>query len=443
MRRGFLIMLVVSLAFHAGNLPAQVGEVKLSLAEARDYAVTNNKMVISARLDVEASGITVWETISAALPRVDASASFTDNLKLMTTLLPGEFFGQPGEKIPVSFGSKYNSGANIQASLVLFNAPLFLGIETTRLAKRLSEENLARTELEIRESVSSAYYLTLITERTLKILDEDIENLTATLRSTRAMFDAGMAEATDVDQMISNVTMVENSRSSLERTIELNYNILRFQLGLSPDTRIILTETLESLTEKINVEALLSKDFDIKDNVDYRLVEGQEMLSSLALKSHKASTLPTLAGFYNYGTNGMGDKVSGLRWFPNSMTGLQVSLPIFSSGQRYAQIRKAQIDLDKARNTKALVTDQLRLQEKQLRYNLISANLQYISQRDNVEVSKRIYASMENKFRQGVASSLELTQANSNYLQSENNYLTALLNLLQTKLSLDKLLNNI
>ena len=436
-------MLVVSLAFYAGTVPAQVGELKLSLAEARDYAVANNKMVISARLDVETSGITVWETISAALPRVDASGSFTDNLKLMTTLLPGEFFGQPGEKIPVTFGSKYNSGANIQASMVLFNAPLFLGIETTRLAKRLSEENLARTELEIRESVSSAYYLTLITERTLKILDEDIENLTATLRSTRAMFAAGMAEATDVDQMISNVAMVENNRSSLERTIELNYNILRFQLGLSPDTRIILTETLESLTEKINVEALLSKDFDIKDNVDYRLVEGQEMLSSLALKTQKASTFPTLAGFYNYGTNGMGDKFADLRWFPNSMTGLQVSLPIFSSGQRYAQIRKAKIDLDKARNTKALVTDQLRLQEKQLRYNLISANLQYISQRDNVEVSKRIYASMENKFRQGVASSLELTQANSNYLQSENNYLTALLNLLQTKLSLDKLLNNI
>jgi outer membrane protein TolC len=443
MRRRFFIILFVSLALYAGNVPAQDGELKLSLAEARDYAVTNNKLVISARLDAKASGITVWETISAALPRVDVSGSFTDNLKLMTTLLPGEFFGQPGEKIPVTFGSKYNSGANIQASIVLFNAPLFLGIETTRLAQRLSEENLARTELEIRESVSSAYYLTLITERTLRILDEDIENLNATLRSTRAMLAAGMAEATDVDQMISNVTMVENSRSSLERTIELNYNILRFQLGLSPDTKIILTETLESMTEKINVEAILSKDFDIKGNIDYRMVEGQEMLSSLALKSQKASTLPTLAGFYNYGTNGMGDKISGLRWFPNSMTGLQLSVPVFSSGQRYVQIRKARIDLEKARNTKALVTDQLKIQEKQLRYNLISANLQYMSQKDNVEVSKRIYASMENKYRQGVASSLELTQANSNYLQSENNYLTALLNLLQTKLSLDKLLNNI
>ncbi len=82
------------------------------------------------------------------------------------------------------------------------------------------------------------------------------------------------------------------------------------------------------------------------------------------------------------------------------------------------------------------------MQEKQLRYNLVNANLQYKSQKENVEVSKRVYASMENKFRQGMASSLELTQANTLYLQAENNYVSALMNLLQTKLALDKLLNN-
>jgi len=69
-----------------------------------------------------------------------------------------------------------------------------------------------------------------------------------------------------------------------------------------------------------------------------------------------------------------------------------------------------------------MVAEQLLLQEKQLRYNLVNANLQYISQLENVEVSKRVYASTENKYRQGMASSLELTQANSLYLQAENNY---------------------
>jgi outer membrane protein TolC len=165
-------------------------------------------------------------------------------------------------------------------------------------------------------------------------------------------------------------------------------------------------------------------------------------MSSLSLKTEKASVLPTLAGFYNYGTNGMGDEFSQLDWFQNSMTGLQLSVPIFASGHRHSKIKKAQINLEKARTNKDMVTDQLVLQEKQLRFNLVNANQQYISQKDNVEVAKRVYTSMENKFRQGMASSMDLTQANSLYLQAENNYVSALMNLLQTKLALDKLLNN-
>jgi outer membrane protein TolC len=291
--------------------------------------------------------------------------------------------------------------------------------------------------------VATAYYLILISEKSLTILDANIANLKETLKSTQAMYQAGVAEATDIDQMVSNVTAVENSRSSMQRTIELNYNLLRFQLGLSADSKLSLTETLESITAAINVEALLSQEFDHRQNVNYQLIEGQEKMSSIMLKSEKASVLPTLSGFYTYGVNGMGETIGGLSWFQNSIAGLQISVPIFASGQRYHKIKKAQVNLDKARTTRQMVTDQLLLQEKQLRYNLVNANLQYINQKDNIDVSKRVYASTENKFRQGMASSLELTQSNTLYLQAENNYISSLMNLLQTRLALDKLLNNL
>ncbi len=445
MKIKFRVTTILLLLFSVANIMAQQesGELNLSFKEAQDYAISNNKMVLAAKSDVMASKAAIWEAISSALPEVSASGSFTDNLKLMTTLLPGEFFGQPaGTKIPVTFGSQFNSSASVQASLLLFNAPLYIGIETTKLAQKMSQENLAKTELDTKESVGTAYYLILVSEKSLEILEGNIANLNETLKSTRAMFSAGMAEATDVDQMVSNVSMVENSRSSLQRAIELNYNLLRFQLGVDPGTKITLTENLESLTGQIDVEALLSQQFDHTRNVNYKLIASQELMSSLALKSQKASVLPTLAGFYNYGTNGMGDKVSDLQWFQNSMAGLQMSVPIFASGQRNAKIKKAQFNYEKAKTTKEMVTEQLLLEEKQLRYNLVNANLQYKSQRDNVDVSKRVYSSMENKFKQGMASSLELTQANSLYLQAENNYVSALMNLFQTKLALDKLLNN-
>jgi outer membrane protein TolC len=166
-------------------------------------------------------------------------------------------------------------------------------------------------------------------------------------------------------------------------------------------------------------------------------------MQELTLKNEKASILPSLSAFYSWNKNGMGDELNGLDWFPNSMLGFQVNVPIFASGQRYSKIKKAQINLEKARTSKNLVSDQLLLQEKQLRFNLINSRDQFETQKENVEVARRVYESIENKYRQGMASSLDLTQAHNNYLQAENNYISAVMDLLQTKLALDKLLNNI
>lgn len=440
-----ILSLIPFLILTCGIIVGQDAEqgLKLSLKEAQDYAVLNNKMMISSGYDVEASRAAIWETISGALPQISATGSFTDNLKLMTTLLPGKFFGSPDEYIEVTFGQKYNTSISLQANMLLFNAPLYIGIQTTKLANSLSEKNLIKTELDTRESVASTYYLILVSERSLEIIDQNINNLQETLRSTESMLTAGMAEQTDVDQMASSLSMVENSRSSLERTIEVNYNLLRFQLGLKPEMSIELTQDLASLTDEINIEALLSTKLDMNSNIDYSMVADQQRISELALKSSQASVLPTLAGFYNYGTNGMGQKIGDQGWYPNSMIGLQLSVPIFASGQRHTQIKRARINLDKAINTKEMISEQLLIQEKQLRYNLVNANQQYNSQKENVEVSRRVYVSTENKFRQGMASSLDLTQANSLYLQAENNYISSLMNLLQSKLALDKLLNNL
>ena len=437
-----VMTLLIMLSSTSIRAQASQGELTLSLKEAQDYALNNNLAVVSARYDVESSRYILWEAISAGLPQVNASASLNDNLKLMTTLLPGEFFGQPGTKIPVQFGSKYNSSFGAQASLLLFNAPYLVGVQTSQLAGKLNELNLERTEQETREAVIMSYYLILISEESMKILDGNIAALKETLQSTRTMLSAGMAEATDVDQMESNVSMMRNTKSSMERTLELNYNMMRFQLGVSPETRLVLTESLASVIASTDVSRVLETEFNLNKNVNYRLIESQEQMSELSLKMQKATVLPTLSGFYSYSKSGMGDKLNDLQWFPNSMLGFQVSVPIFASGTRYSKIRQAQINLEKTRTGREMMSEQLRLQEKQLRYNLVNAREQYNLQKANIEVSKRIYASVENKYRQGMASSLEVTQANANYLQAENNYISALMTLLQSKVALDKLLGN-
>lgn len=444
MKRFFAIVsTALLLAGALFSAPQADGKVELSLAGAVDYAIKNNLSVRSSRLDTEASKYGLWEAISAGLPQVNGSASLNDNLKLMTTLLPGEFFGQPGEKIPVQFGSKYNSGFGAQASMLLFNGSYIVGIQTAALAQKLAGLSLTRSELDIREAVTMSYYLILVSEESMRIIDGNLETMEKTLVSTRAMLGAGMAEQTDAEQVELNLSMIKNSRSSMERNIEYNYNMMRFLLGVDPESELVLTDRLQTIMAGVDAETLINTEFNIENNIDYRLVSGQVQMSELALKMQKSTVLPTLSTFYSYSKSGMGDKLNDLRWFPNSMLGFQLSVPIFASGDRYAKIKKANVSLMKAQTGKQMVSEQLLVQERQLRFNLISANEQYKMQKANIEVAKKVYQSLENKYNQGMASSLELSQANANYLQAENNYVSALMSLLQAKTALDKLLGNL
>jgi outer membrane protein len=413
------------------------GELKLSLKEAQDYALKFNLSVKTSRYDIQASRYALLDAVSAGLLQVNSNATVNDNLIIMTRIIDLN-----GQQTAFKFGTTYDLSLGVSASTTIFNAPYIVGIQTAKLGQKLTGLNVERTEIETRESVIMSYYLILLSEESMKILDGNIAALKETLKTTRSMLSAGMAESTDVDQMVSNVSMIENTKSSMERTLEMNYNMLRFQLGVSPATKITLTETLESILEKTDINKVLNTGFDVKENINYKLSASQEKMSALALKMQESAVLPTISGFYTYAKGGMGNKLSGLEWFPNSIVGVQVSLPIFATGSRYSKIKQAKINLEKARTGSELVTEQLLLQEKQLRYNLVNARDQYNLQKANIDVSKRVYTSTENKYKQGMASSLELTQANSLYLQSENNYVSALMNLLQTKLALDKLLNN-
>jgi outer membrane protein len=206
-------------------------------------------------------------------------------------------------------------------------------------------------------------------------------------------------------------------------------------------TEITLTESLDNIIAAVNVDALISEEFKIEENINYQLIDSQLKMSELSLKGAKATVLPTLSGSIYYTRTGMGDEVSSMEYFPYSAVGLQLQVPIFGSGSRYTKIKKAQINYEKAQNTKSMMSDQLLLQEKQLRYNLLNANEQYKSQKENIEIAARVLKSIQNKYNQGMASSLDLTQANNNYLTAQSNYLNAVMNLLQTKVSFDKLMN--
>ncbi|MDD2199610.1 MAG: TolC family protein [Bacteroidales bacterium] len=440
----------------------------LTLEQAKNYAIENNKSLKNSKTDVEISDKQIWAAISQGLPQVEASIDYTDyfnyeaefafggggipeeQLQLIDQLMAaGSLQDQtlwqisratvaPSE--PTAIKMDNSSSAKLQVSQLIFSGQYFSGIQIAKIAKELANMNYENSELTIKESVISAYYLILVTEESLKIIDANLENLNKTMKQTETMVSAGVAEPLDLDQLLITVNMLENSRSQVRRSVELNYNLLRFLLGVSFDTDITLTDNLETLIEEINFDLLLNSNLNYDDNITYQMLSLQENMSEKMLNLEKWNYAPSIVGFYSYNEKIL---TTDFDMNPNHIAGISMTIPIFSSGMRRANVQQKQLELLKVQTNKQILEDQLTMQEKQYRYDLISAIEQYELQKQNVDVARRVYDKIDMKYNQGVSSSLDLTQANSNLLDAENNYISSLMNLLQAKLNYNKLLNNL
>jgi outer membrane protein len=216
--------------------------------------------------------------------------------------------------------------------------------------------------------------------------------------------------------------------------------MLRLQLGAGVDAEIELTESLEELIEEAGFENFVMQQFYTEQNIDYRMMQQQELISEKMLNMKRANALPTLAGFYRYTYKLLKPDFD---MTPTNMVGLQLNIPIFSSGVRHYQTRQAIVDLKTTRNNMEMLNDQLLIQEKQLRFNFNNALETYNNQKSNVEVSRRVYQSLKLKYEQGMISGLDLITADNNYLRAETDYISAKMQVLNARLELEKLYGNI
>jgi len=475
-----LISIVLVIGINPGGRAQEPAEeLVLNLQEAVNYALSYNKSLKNARLEVERSRRGVWESIAQGLPQVDGAVDYMTyfNYELAFSFGGGEFPDFTTDQLQTAFdktlttfpgvtptdiyrhsaGNYYDgvlqamlpattilmsdqATAKVQLSQLIFSGQYIVGIQTAKLAQKISEQNLEFNELNIKELVINAYYLILITQESLDILEQNLDNLKTTMEQTENMFHTGMAEKTDVDQIRITVNQLENSMNALDRNLELNFNMLRFQLGLDANLEVHLTDNLESLFTSLQPETALTVPFSIENNVTYQIMKSQEEINKKLLEIEHWNFAPTLAGFYNYNAKIM---TTGFDMTPNHLAGLSLAVPIFSSGMRKARVDQARIDYDMSQTNRSIMEDQLQLQEKQFKYNLQSSMENYFTQKENVEVAQSVYDSYLRKFEQGMASSLDLTQANGNYLDAESNYLSAIMEVMNAKLQLDKLMNNL
>ena len=419
-----------------------------SLKQAQEYAVKFSTETRNSRIDVAMAQRKIWETTASGLPQVSATLSYRDNLKIPTTLIPAQFLdpdAAAGEFIGLKFGTQHNATVDVTATQLVFNGSYIVALQASKVYLQLARNQQEKKEIDVREIVANTYHLVLLAEKNREILVSSLDNLRRTWQETDALHRAGFSEATAVDQLQLAVSDLENTLATTERQIETAYRLLKLQMGVDPDRSVVLSDTLASILAAMDAELPAPERFDLSRHIDFRVMETQERSMAMLLKREKAEYLPTVTAFFSLSRSAMRDRFNFFsqsgEWFPATMLGLNLSLPVFTSGLRPARVAQARLELEKAQNLKQQVADSLKLAVSQARSDFASALEREKNTAKMAALAQRIFDDTRGKFSQGLTGSMELTQAHNQYLNAEAGHSQAVVQLLDARLRLDKALN--
>jgi outer membrane protein TolC len=424
----FTFLSIAMLGFGSLSAQSTAGYI-FTLPQAIDYAFKNQAAVLNAQIDEQIAKNTVKQTTGIGLPQVSGSFSFQDFLKLPTSLLPGEFFGDPaGTYKPVQFGVKYQSVLGLEASQLLFDGSYLVGLQAAKTFKELSIRNSKRTKIETAVAVSKAYYSVLVSNEQLGLLDANLVRLHKSLHDIEAYYKNGLVEKVDVDRLQVLTNNLETERENV---------------GMPIENKLTLSDSITALS--LTADVLVADSLAYKNRVEFSLGQTQKKLNELNLKRYKSEFLPSIVAFGGTSNSYQNNSFSQLfsQYYPTSLVGLRLSVPIISGGQRIYKIKNARLEVQKSANDLANLQNGINLEINQAKTNFLNGLQSLENQKRNMELSKEVLRVSKIKYEQGVGSSLEVTAAETALKESQNNYINALYESLINKVNLDRALGRI
>ncbi|SDS46275.1 TolC family protein [Gramella sp. MAR_2010_147] len=419
---------------------------RFSLQKAIEFGITNNYQSQIAQKDVDIALKQKWEIISQGLPQISGSVDYQNYLQQPVTLLPAEITGgEPGTFTPVTFGTQQSMNATGTWNQLIFDGSYIVGIQSVKTLLQISKNAKTKTDLEIKKAVISAYGNVLLAEESVDILEKNVETLQKNYNDTQKIYENGLTEQEDVEQLEITLLGLKNNLSRNERMRDIAYEMLNLSLGIPVDNNVTLTDDLDELAMKYYDISLLREEIPVEENIDYRIAKNSAESAQIQVRLQKAKALPTLSGFVNYGYQGFSEKFTFLNndqeYFGQSILGVSLNIPIFSSGmrssrtqQRELEYEQAMLDLERTENE---VKRQINMAKSEYEFSLEN----YQNAIRNLELAERIENKNQIKFFEGIASSFELSEAQRQLYSSQQDYLQSMLNVITAKAELDNLLD--
>ena len=443
------------------------GQQSFTLEEAINYALQRSEQTKLANINIQIADAQIKEYKASGLPQVNGNTSYNYFLAIPTQILP-DFLGPAvdgrllnydlirpeqitppsGAGLPAQFGTRNIVTVGAEASFMIFDAAFFAGLKAVSKAKELARKESNQSEFEIKKAVSEAYFLVAYTETNKAIIEKNLTNLQQSLNETKALLQNGFVEQLDVDRLELSYQILQVEQDKLNRAAEVTSNILKFQMNYPLEEPIQLTESIEALMLKLmpsNIELGIEA-YNYQSRPEYNTIEAGIKLNEIQIENIRSGYFPVLRGFVSYNTQLFRNELFNSNengWFPNSVAGLSLSIPIYDGNRRASQVRKARLELDKVLVQKRQFEIAMDLEVINARQNLANAETSLTAREKTLRLAERIYNTTLIKYKEGVGSSIETSQAERELYNAQSAHTEALYDVLNARYELKKAIGNL
>ncbi len=444
----FLIFAIAANAQESNTAERTKQYYAFSLVEAINHALVNNYTAINASRDIDAAKKKKWETTAMGLPQVNTSLDYTNNFELQKSLIPAEFFGgNKGEFAEVAFGTKHNMTARATLSQLIFDGSYIVALQASKTYLKFYENAKQKTQVETKEMVINAYGNVLLAEEGIAILEKNKATLEKTLFDTKETFKSGLIEEENVEQLQITLTSIVSNLNYNKRLLDISYKMLKITLGIDINDDLKLTDKLDNLTIS-NLDLTFNQDgFNVNNNINYQMALNFEEQRELELKLQKSKALPTLTANMNFGYNAFGNQFEfftrNQKWLNYSNLGMTLNVPIFSSLARTSRTQQAKIALEQAKTQLTETEQKLKLQYASAKSDYEFSIEEYETAKENLKLAERIEKKQQTKFTEGLSTSFDFNDAQRQLYDAQQKYLQSMVEIINKKASLEKVINKI
>ncbi len=439
-----IITLIILFSNLEGNSQTPLA---FSMAQAQEYAYKNNYDLKNSATDVIIANKLVKQNTAIGLPQINGGIDYTDFLALPTSLIPGEFIGQPGTVIPIQFGQKYNVTLKGTVTQLVYSGQYLVGLQTAKAFQEVVKQQNVKDKMDVRDLVAVNYLGVLMYQEQTKIIDTIYKVTSKMVDELSAALKLGLVEDIDVEQLELNKADLEAIMINTNTSLDLSISRLKFTMGLKENQQILLTDSLPYFVNSLARDYLMNQPFDYTKNIEYTVLKKRESQVFLQYKLSKTAYQPSLMAFLGVSGNAQRDEWNFFNdkypWYGTANWGLSLTIPIWSSGSRKYSVDQAYLNFQKMKVNDEKLRTALDLQVATVKNDFNNAFLVYLNRQKGLEVSTKIYVKTIIKYKEGVAGSTDLNQKYNQFLQSEKDYLLAMFNVLSLKVQLARLLENV